>query len=51
MSTEIADTSGVEVSRVEAERADDQRSDVRAILVIFSVTVLMALHFVSGWTF
>jgi hypothetical protein len=51
VSTENAGAESVEISRIEAERADDQRTDVRAILVIFSVTVLMALHFVSGWTF
>jgi hypothetical protein len=54
VSTENADAGSVEVStvsRIEAEREEDQRSDVRAILVIFSVAVLMALHFVSGWTF
>ena len=51
MSTENADTSGVESSRIEAERSEDQSADSRAILVIFTVTVLIALHFVSGFTF
>ncbi len=51
MSTENPDASSIELSRIDAERSDDQRADVRAILVIFSVTVLIALHFVSGWTF
>ena len=51
MSTDNTDAGSVEVSRIEAEREDDQRTDVRAILVIFSVAILMALHFVSGWTF
>jgi hypothetical protein len=31
--------------------AADRKADVIGILVIFSVLVLMALHFVSGWTF
>jgi hypothetical protein len=35
----------------EALTAADRRTDVKAILVIFSALVLGALHFVSGWTF
>lgn len=51
MSTDNADTANVESSRIEAEQGEDQRVDSRAILVIFTVTVLMAMHFVSGFTF
>jgi|TARA_Y100001933_G_scaffold257914_1_gene305054 hypothetical protein len=29
----------------------DRKADVKAILVIFTTMVLMALHFVSGWKF
>ncbi len=38
-------------SRIEAERDDDQRTDAKAILVIFCATIAMAIHFISGWTF
>jgi len=37
--------------RIERERAADSKADVRAILVIFTMLVLGAIHFVSGWTF
>lgn len=35
--------------RIEAERADDSRTDVKAILVIFLAVLAMAVHFISGW--
>jgi len=35
--------------RIEAERADDNRTDVKAILVIFLAVLGMAVHFISGW--
>ena len=35
--------------RIEAERAEDNRTDVKAILVIFLAVLGMAMHFVSGW--
>jgi hypothetical protein len=38
-------------SRIEAEREDDARTDVKAILVIFCAIIAMAVHFMSGWTF
>ena len=38
-------------SRIEAERAEDQRTDAKAILVIFCATIAIAVHFISGWTF
>ena len=38
-------------SRIEAEREDDNRTDVKAILVIFAAIIAMAVHFMSGWTF
>lgn len=38
-------------SRIEAERADDNRTDVKAILVIFCAAIGLALHYISGWTF
>lgn len=31
--------------------AADRKADVKAILIIFTALVLMAVHFVSGWTF
>jgi hypothetical protein len=37
--------------RMKAERAGDRKADVQAILVIFTMLVLGAIHFVSGWTF
>ena len=37
--------------RVESERAADSKADVRALFVIFTMLVLGAIHFVSGWTF
>ncbi len=37
--------------RIEAERADDNRTDAKAILVIFCTTIAMAVLFISGWTF
>ncbi len=39
------------LSRIEAEREDDQRTDAKAILVIFCTAIAMAVHFISGWTF
>ena len=30
---------------------DDQRADAKGALVVFVCLVLMAVHFVSGWTF
>ncbi len=38
-------------SRIDAERADDQRTDAKAILVIFCAAIAIAVHFISGWTF
>lgn len=35
----------------EEAAAADRKADVIGILVIFTGMVLMALHFVSGWTF
>lgn len=35
----------------EQAAAADRKADVKAILVIFTTMVLMALHFVSGWKF
>lgn len=35
--------------RIEAERAADNRTDVKAILVIFLAVLAMAVHFMSGW--
>ena len=40
-----------EQTRIEAERADDHRTDVKAILVIFCAAIGMAVHFISGGTF
>ena len=44
-------TSSENPSRIDAERADDQRTDAKAILVIFCAAIAMAVHFISGWTF
>jgi len=38
-------------SRIEAERPADNRTDVKAILVIFIAATGFAVHFISGWTF
>jgi hypothetical protein len=38
------------MSRIDAERDEDQRVDARSIFVIFSMLVLGAIYFVSGWT-
>jgi len=38
-------------SRIEAEREDDNRTDVKAILVIFIAAIGLAVHYISGWTF
>lgn len=35
--------------RIDAERADDNRTDVKAILAIFLAALAMAVHFISGW--
>ena len=43
--------SDTSLSRIDAEREDDQRADVKAILVIFCAAIGMAVHFISGWTF
>ena len=37
--------------RIEAERADDNSTDAKAILVIFCTSIAIAVHFISGWTF
>jgi len=37
--------------RIDAERAADNRADVRAILVIFCTMVAGAVLFISEWTF
>jgi len=29
----------------------DQRADARGVLIIFTCIILMAVHFVSGWSF
>ncbi|MEQ8484028.1 MAG: hypothetical protein RIB46_06665 [Pseudomonadales bacterium] len=39
-----------EQSTEEAEAAD-RRADGKAVLLIFTALVLIAVHFVSGWTF
>ena len=44
-------TSEQSQSRIESEREDDQRTDAKAILVIFCATIAIAVHFISGWTF
>ena len=44
-------TSSETQSRIDAERPDDQRTDAKAILVIFCAVIAMAVHFISGWTF
>ena len=31
--------------------AEDRKTDLRALLVIFAALVLGAVHFMSGWTF
>jgi len=51
VSTHNPDAAAVEISRTDAEREEDQQIDARALLVIFSMLVLGAIHFVSGWTF
>ena len=38
-------------TRIEAEREDDNRTDVKAIVVIFSTIIAMAVLYISGWTF
>ena len=35
----------------DAERADDTRADARVVITVFITAVLMALHFVSGFSF
>lgn len=38
-------------SELSAEEAADTAADTRAILIIFGTLVLMAVHFISGFTF
>lgn len=33
------------------EVSDDTKADVKAGLIVFGCLLLMAIHFVSGWTF
>ena len=33
------------------EVSDDSKADAKAALIVISCVVLMAIHFVSGWTF
>ena len=35
----------------EQERADDNKADAWAIAIVFVTAVVMAVHFVSGFTF
>lgn len=35
----------------DASMSDDTRADVKAILVMFGAALLMAVHFISGFTF
>jgi hypothetical protein len=37
--------------RLEVERKGDSRADLIAIIVVFTMLVLGAVHFISGWTF
>ncbi len=37
--------------RIESERAADSKADVWSAFVVFSMLVLGAIYFVSGWTF
>jgi hypothetical protein len=37
--------------RREAEQKADAKADWIAILVVFTMLVLGAVHFISGWTF
>ena len=34
-----------------SEQQADSKADIRAIAVVFAMLVLMAVHFVSGFTF
>jgi len=51
VSADTAENTGAEISRIEAEREADQRADIKSILVIFTMLVLGAVFFISGWTF
>jgi len=51
VSTDNAEAAAIEISRIDAEHEEDQSVDARALLVIFSMLVLGAIHFISGWTF
>ncbi len=45
------DVAEVEDQPQSEDAGGDLKADVRAILVMFSAAVLMAVHFVSGFTF
>ena|GEM_PF-1257899 len=34
-----------------ADNSDDTRADTKAIIVMFVAAILMAVHFISGFTF
>jgi hypothetical protein len=51
VSTDNSEAAEVAISRIDAESEEDQSVDVRALLVIISMLVLGAVHFISGWTF
>jgi hypothetical protein len=47
VTTNSAESTGSD--RIDAERAEDQRVDAKAIFVIFTALVLGAVYFISGW--
>ncbi len=35
----------------ESDQAADKKADLKAAMIVFTMLVLGAIHFVSGWTF
>ena len=35
----------------ESDSAADKKADLKAAIIVFTMLVLGAIHFVSGWTF
>ncbi len=37
--------------QAKSERDEDTKADVKAIVIVFITAIVMAMHFVSGFTF
>ena len=40
-----------QASEVESPESQDAKADARAVIIVFCAAIVMAVHFVSGFTF